>query len=72
MAKADNTTEEAAPEAPASEDRMAQLTPYEVLNAVSKAAQATARSASSNDVRDAFIAFTRALAQEFGGNDPTF
>lgn len=52
-------------------DRMAQLTPYQVLNAVSIAAQQAAREATGNETRDAFIAFARALATQFGGGDPT-
>lgn len=57
--------------APATEDKMAQLTPYQVLDAVSQAAQHAARTATGNETRDAFTAFVRALSAQFGGSDGT-
>lgn len=52
---------DAAPEA----DLLDQLTAKELLNIVSKAAQTVARTAASNDVREGFIAFNAALAEQF-------
>lgn len=49
-------------------DRLSQLTPQDVLNIVSKAAQAAARAAKTNDGYEVFVAFNKALVAELGGN----
>ena len=52
-----------------SEDTFTQLTASQVLNIVSKAAQAAGRAASGNETRDAFIAFNRSLIEQLGGDE---